>query len=88
MIKDTKQRNHFKHEEAQLVALGCLEGVNFTESENFIKAPKRVSLVSVRNRCLFTGKSRSILSKFRLSRNKFREYALRGFITGLRKAVW
>jgi len=71
-----------------MLALTCLSDIRFTKKENIPKLSKRGSLASIRNRCLITGRSVAVYSKLRLSRIKFREYALFGFITGIRKAAW
>jgi len=45
------------------------------------------SIVTIKNRCLLTGNSRSVFSKFKLSRNSFRRKALFGFLPGVFKSV-
>jgi len=52
------------------------------------KLPKNSSPIRLRNRCQFTGRSRGVLSKFKLSRLCFREMALQGLIPGLVKSSW
>jgi ribosomal protein S14 len=46
------------------------------------------SLTRVRNRCILSGRSGSVLSVFRLSRIRFRELALLGKLPGVKKASW
>jgi small subunit ribosomal protein S14 len=46
------------------------------------------SLTRVRNRCVLSGRSGSVLSVFRLSRIRFRELALLGKLPGVKKASW
>jgi small subunit ribosomal protein S14 len=46
------------------------------------------SLTRVRNRCVLSGRSGSVLSVFRLSRIRFRELALLGKLPGVQKASW
>lgn len=41
-----------------------------------------------RKRCLLTGRSRGVYSKFGLSRNMIRHYASFGQISGLKKSSW
>ena len=49
----------------------------------------RISHLSrVRNRCIITGRSRSILRKYKISRIIFRDFALKGFLSGIRRSVW
>lgn len=50
--------------------------------------PRDSSPTRLRNRCQLTGRSRAVLQKFMVCRNKFRELALAGRIPGLRKASW
>ena len=42
----------------------------------------------VRNRCVVTGRSRAVYSKFGLSRITFRELALKGMLPGVTKSSW
>ncbi len=50
--------------------------------------PRDSSRSRLRNRCKVTGRSRGVYRKVGLGRNKFREYAMLGYIPGLRKASW
>lgn len=50
--------------------------------------PRDSSRTRLRNRCKVTGRPRGVYRKVGLGRNKFREYAMLGFIPGLRKASW
>jgi small subunit ribosomal protein S14 len=50
--------------------------------------PKNSSPVRLRNRCMITGRPRSIYRKFMLSRIAFRELALKGYLPGIHKASW
>jgi small subunit ribosomal protein S14 len=52
------------------------------------KLPRDSSPVRKRNRCGVTGRPKGYYRRFGLSRNKLREYAMRGEIPGLRKASW
>lgn len=56
--------------------------------EELQKLPRDASPTRVRNRCNLTGRSRGYISKFGISRIKFRELALDGKIPGVRKASW
>lgn len=59
--------------------------------EAIIKLQKRnrnESLIRVRNRCRFCGRSRGTLRKFGLCRIHLREAMMRGDVPGLRKASW
>jgi small subunit ribosomal protein S14 len=52
------------------------------------KLPKNSSPVRLKNRCMFTGRSRGYYRKFGISRLVLREMALKGEIPGLKKASW
>lgn len=52
------------------------------------KLPRNSSSTRVRNRCIFTGRSRGVYEKFRMSRIVFRELASRGELMGVKKASW
>lgn len=56
--------------------------------EGLQKLPRNASPTRVRNRCSLTGRSRGYISKYGVSRIKFRELALEGKIPGVRKASW
>lgn len=50
--------------------------------------PKDASPVRLKNRCMFTGRTRSYYRKFGVSRLVFREMALKGEIPGIKKSSW
>lgn len=56
--------------------------------EKLQSLPRNSSPVRLRNRCLLTGRSRGVFSKFGLGRIKLREYAMRGEVPGVVKASW
>jgi len=56
--------------------------------EELQKLPRDASPTRVRNRCSLTGRARGYISKYGISRIKFRELALEGKIPGVRKASW
>ena len=56
---------------------------------SFLSAlPRNSSKTRIRNRCIITGRSRSIYSQFRMSRIVFREMASNGLIPGIYKSSW
>jgi small subunit ribosomal protein S14 len=87
VVRDKKRRQNFKRHESFMLALKCLKDCNFTKNLKSICPTVVNSRTRVRNRCLLTGRSSSVLSRFRLSRIMFREKALLGFFPGVRKAV-
>lgn len=50
--------------------------------------PRNSSFTRVRNRCIFTGRSRSVYAFFRISRIVFRGLANQGSLMGVKKASW
>ncbi|MEU5562566.1 30S ribosomal protein S14 [Micromonospora musae] len=52
------------------------------------RLPRDSSPVRLRSRDLVDGRPRGVLSRFGLSRVRFREMALRGELPGVRKASW
>ena len=70
----------YKAKREELKANGDYEGLQ--------KLPKNSSPVRLKNRCMFTGRTRGYYRKFGISRLVLREMALRGEIPGLKKASW
>lgn len=56
--------------------------------DQLAKLPRNASPVRQRNRCRITGRPHGVYSKFGLSRNMLRIYAMQGDVPGLRKASW
>lgn len=52
------------------------------------KLPRNASPVRLTNRCKISGRRRSYIRKFGISRITFREMALSGLIPGVTKASW
>jgi len=50
--------------------------------------PRNANPTRQRNRCVVTGRSRGVFSKFGLTRHKLREMAMRGEVPGMTKASW
>ncbi len=65
---------------AELKAVGDYEGL--------AKLPPNSSPGRYRNRCSETGRGRSYIRQFGLSRIAFREHAVRGEIPGITKSSW
>ncbi len=47
-----------------------------------------VKSTRIRNRCLYTGRGRGIMTEFKMSRIEFRRFADMGKIPGVRRASW
>jgi small subunit ribosomal protein S14 len=83
IARDEKRRRlyeKYKAKRAELKANG--------EYDELQKLPKNSSPVRLKNRCMFTGRSRGFHRKFGISRLVLREMALKGEIPGLKKASW
>ena len=52
------------------------------------KLPKNSSKVRLKNRCVISGRSHSVLRIFKISRIKIRELIAMGLIPGVRKSSW
>jgi len=52
------------------------------------EVPRNSSKVRIRNRCELTGRPRATYRKFKMARNKLREYASKGLIPGMVKSSW
>lgn len=52
------------------------------------KINRNSSLTRIRNRCVITGRARSVYNKMRISRIVFREFAAKGAIMGVNKSSW
>ena len=64
------------------------EEVRFEARLKIQQLPRNANPTRLRNRCAITGRPRGVFSKFKLGRNKLREYAMRGEIPGIVKASW
>ena len=52
------------------------------------KLPRDSSPTRLKNRCEISGRPRGYLRKFKMSRIKFREFAHKGQIPGVKKSSW
>ena len=52
------------------------------------QVPRNSSKVRIRNRCELTGRPRATYRKFKMARNKLREFASKGMIPGMVKSSW
>ncbi len=50
--------------------------------------PRNSARVRIRNRCELTGRPRATYRKFKMARNKLREFASKGMIPGMVKSSW
>ena len=56
--------------------------------KNLIKLGKIGSRTKIHNRCLMSGRPKSVYRKFKISRIELRELALKGAIPGYTKKSW
>jgi small subunit ribosomal protein S14 len=58
------------------------------DQEGLARLPRNSSPTRRRNRCVETGRPRSYMRQFGLSRLSFREHAVKGEIPGVTKSSW
>jgi small subunit ribosomal protein S14 len=83
LARDAKrQKMYLKYadQRKEMKKLGDLEGL--------AKLPRNSSPTRLKNRCKETGRPRSYMRTFGLSRLSFREHASKGEIPGVNKASW
>ena len=74
--------------EAILANPKASEEVRFAARLKIQQLPRNANQTRLRNRCALTGRARGYFRKFGLSRNKLREFAMRGEVPGIVKASW
>ena len=79
-LKRQKMYEKYAKKRAELKAAGDQEGLQ--------KLPRNSSPTRRKNRCNETGRPRSYMRKFGLSRISFREHASKGEIPGVTKSSW
>lgn len=92
--RDLRLRKQFKGAELNSVALKALLYATslpkpirqYLQLKNSVT--RQSSIVRIHNYCTITGRSRSYLRYFRLSRIKVRELARKGALFGIQKASW
>jgi small subunit ribosomal protein S14 len=83
IARDLKREKMIKKYEAKRIELkkmGDLDGLHLL--------PRNSSPTRKKNRCMETGRPRSYMRTFGLSRLAFREHASKGEIPGVTKASW
>ncbi len=94
-IKDKSKRYKYnKFEPIKLVLKSICYNRDLNEDLRFFffsklnSCLKDSSSVRIKNRCVITNRSHSVLRVFKLSRITFREYIGKNFIQGIRKSSW
>ena len=95
IYRDKKRRNLYStHELKRLEYKTILNDVTLPKEVRYIsllllnKLPRNSSKVRIKNRCILTGRSHSVLRLCKLSRIKFRELASQGLLMGITKSSW
>lgn len=79
-LKRQKMHDKYAAKRAELKAMGDQDGLH--------KLPRNSSPTRLKNRCAETGRPRSYMRTFGLSRLSFREHANKGEIPGVTKSSW
>lgn len=95
LLKDLKYRNKFFKNEVKRLVLKSLfynyNNMNFLlKFQIQLKLCKlsKYNLSRLKNRCIITGRNLSTVKNIKLSRIKFKEFALMGQLLGFKKASW
>ncbi len=83
IARDEKRRKMYERyakKRAELKAMGDQDGLH--------RLPRNSSPARLKNRCAETGRPRSYMRTFGLSRISFREHANKGEIPGVTKSSW
>ena len=93
--KNIKQRLQFQKNEKNRIILKSITQNLLIKKQNrwkiqqqFFKVTSESSLTRIKNRCILTGRSRSIYRFFKLSRLQLRKWASYGFLPGVAKHSW
>ena len=55
---------------------------------SLLEQPRDASITRVRNRCVVTGRGRGVVTRFKLSRMKFRKLGDFGMLSGVTRSSW
>ncbi len=93
--KDKNRRNIvFKYELKRLEYKSIIHDLSIPKKlrysyiQKLNNLPKNSSNIRVRNRCILTGRGRSVFRFCKLSRIVIRQLAAQGLLTGIKKASW
>jgi small subunit ribosomal protein S14 len=93
--RDLKRRNLVsKFELLRLEYKSILKDLSFSKEFRYQyllklnKLPRNSSKIRVKNRCILTGRGKSIHRFCKLSRIKLRELASQGYLAGIKKSSW
>ena len=78
----SRRQKVYKQRKGYLIA-------SWINRDMLLNVPKlSIALTKVRNRCIDTGSSRSIIGKYKMGRIYLKKVACRGWLTGIRKGSW
>lgn len=93
--KDKKKRDLFKRYEIKRKYLKYVvsndrvtKHIRINAMLQLNKLPRSSARVRIRNRCVITGRSKSIYRTFRMSRLSLRNFAHNGLLPGILKSSW
>ena len=92
LLRDERKRYAFSKNEIYFLSFNLLMECNFSKKKlrkclfSMNKQILNHSLTSVNNRCLITGKGKSIYKEFRFSRIVFRKMADSGLLSGVKRS--
>lgn len=95
LIKDNNNRILFKKYEYKKRYLKAIlknslltDNIKIKAMYQLNKLPRSCSIVRIHNRCVISGRSKSIYRDFKISRIVLRNFALNGLIPGILKSSW
>nr|WFG74040.1 30S ribosomal protein S14 [Cavernulicola chilensis] len=90
--KDKKFRKNFSKTESLVYSLRKIKTQDSAPTNIKVQALKQLyntfPLTRIKNRCIFSGRSRSVYRQFKISRILLREWALSGRLHGVKKSTW
>ena len=93
--RDVKRRTHSsKNELKRLQLTSLIQNLTLPKKSRYASLVELNGLnrnsakVRVKNRCIMTARSHSVLRFCRLSRIKFRDLATQGMLMGIKKSSW
>jgi ribosomal protein S14 len=86
VLRDKRLRLYYKTCVGHIISLRSLNDTNSNKTRQPLIYRYFIGC-KIHNRCLYSGRSFSIFSRFRVSRLKFRRLALYGFFPGVLKAL-
>lgn len=84
-LRFAKKRKDLREKAKQFYAKG---EVPWDVLEKLQKLPRNASPMRQRNRCRLCGRGHGVYKKFGLCRIHLRNFAMMGYVPGLRKASW